>query len=104
MFEDRNLKCNECGADFTLTSAEQEFFLGKGSENLPNTCPSCRRAPHDSVKAPTDNKVAAQQMFEVSCSLCDDLIQLPYEPDGRKQIYCEACSQQKKKSPSWFGL
>jgi len=43
-FQDKSLKCVDCGADFTFTSGEQEFFATKGYTNEPKRCPGCRRA------------------------------------------------------------
>ena len=33
MFEDKTLKCKECGADFIFTAGEQEFYAEKGFQN-----------------------------------------------------------------------
>ena len=35
MFEDKTLKCKECGADFIFTAGEQEFYAEKGFQNEP---------------------------------------------------------------------
>ena len=36
MFEDKTLKCKECGADFIFTAGEQEFYAEKGFQNEPS--------------------------------------------------------------------
>lgn len=33
MFEDKTLKCKECGADFHFHRGEQEFYAEKGFQN-----------------------------------------------------------------------
>jgi hypothetical protein len=43
-FQDKSLKCIDCGADFTFTSGEQEYFASKGFTNEPKRCVPCRRA------------------------------------------------------------
>ena len=43
-FEDKSLKCTDCGTAFTFTSGEQEFFATKGFTNEPKRCPGCRKA------------------------------------------------------------
>ncbi|MDD5397520.1 MAG: zinc-ribbon domain-containing protein [Dehalococcoidia bacterium] len=43
-FQDKSLKCVDCGATFTFTSGEQEFFATKGYTNEPKRCAGCRRA------------------------------------------------------------
>jgi len=42
-YQDKVLKCKDCGNDFTLTVGEQEFFAGKGF-NEPQRCYDCRKA------------------------------------------------------------
>ena len=44
MAEDKTLKCMDCGAEFTFTAGEQEFFASKGFSNEPKRCPTCRQA------------------------------------------------------------
>ena len=34
MFEDKTLKCKECGADFIFTAGEQEFYAEKGFQKM----------------------------------------------------------------------
>lgn len=43
MSEDKNLKCKDCGEQFTFTVGEQEFYAQKGFENEPARCAPCRR-------------------------------------------------------------
>jgi len=43
-FGDKSLQCSDCGATFTFTSGEQEFFVSKGFTNEPKRCVPCRRA------------------------------------------------------------
>ena len=44
MFEDRTLKCQDCGAEFIFTAGEQEFYQEKGFTNEPKRCKACRDA------------------------------------------------------------
>ncbi|MGD0856651.1 MAG: zinc-ribbon domain-containing protein [Dehalococcoidia bacterium] len=43
-FQDKSLKCIDCGTAFTFTSGEQEYFASKGFTNEPKRCVSCRKA------------------------------------------------------------
>ena len=43
-FQDKSIQCSDCGATFTFSAGEQEFFQSKGFTNEPRRCPSCRRA------------------------------------------------------------
>ena len=44
MFEDKTLKCVDCGEDFIFTAGEQEFYQEKGFQNEPKRCKTCRDA------------------------------------------------------------
>ena len=44
MYEDKTLKCVECGEEFVFTASEQEFYAEKGFTNEPKRCPKCRSA------------------------------------------------------------
>ena len=43
-FQDKSIRCSDCGTTFTFSAGEQEFFQSKGLTNEPKRCPSCRRA------------------------------------------------------------
>jgi len=42
--EDKTLVCKDCGAEFTFTVGEQEFYAEKGFTNEPQRCKACRDA------------------------------------------------------------
>ena len=41
-FQDKMLKCVDCGADFVFTSGEQMFFHAKQFRNEPKRCKNCK--------------------------------------------------------------
>ncbi len=43
-FEDKSLRCSDCGNEFVFSASEQEFFAEKGFTNEPKRCPACRRS------------------------------------------------------------
>jgi len=47
-YQDKTIKCRDCGQDFAFTASEQQFFAEKGFTNEPKRCPACRRAKRDS--------------------------------------------------------
>jgi len=40
-FQDKFLRCSNCGTTFNFSAREQEFFVSKGLTNEPKRCPSC---------------------------------------------------------------
>ena len=43
-FEDKSLKCSDCGQQFAFTAGEQEFYASRDLKNEPKRCQSCRQA------------------------------------------------------------
>lgn len=43
-FQEKSIKCSDCGVTFTFTAGEQEFYATKGFNNEPKRCVSCRAA------------------------------------------------------------
>ncbi len=43
-FQDKSLKCADCGATFVFTAREQEFYASKGFTSEPKRCYTCRQA------------------------------------------------------------
>ena len=41
-FQDRVLKCVDCGADFVFTAGEQQFYHEKNFKNEPKRCKACK--------------------------------------------------------------
>lgn len=40
--KDKTIKCKDCGAEFTFTVREQEFYDKMGFNNEPVRCKECR--------------------------------------------------------------
>jgi len=43
-YQDKSLHCSDCGASFTFSAEEQQFFRSRGFSNVPERCPSCHAA------------------------------------------------------------
>ena len=76
MFEDKTLKCKECGADFIFTAGEQEFYAEKGFQNEPQRCKACRDARKNAARGP-------REFFTATCAAC--------EPKSDRPVYCSEC-------------
>ena len=90
-FEDKTLQCADCGADFTFSAEEQEFFQSKGYENEPKRCPSCREARKSERYGG-----ARRQMFPAVCAECGKETEVPFEPRGDRPVYCSDCYRKVK--------
>lgn len=84
MFEDKVLKCVDCGCDFTFTAGEQEFYQEKGFQNEPTRCKECRTARKNSLKQ-------NREMFETVCADCGGVARVPFSPKDDRPVYCSEC-------------
>lgn len=87
MFEDKTLKCKECGKDFVWAAGEQEFFAQKGFSNKPTRCKDCRKVNRAKVEA---------EYFKITCSSCGQVGEALFKPsDPAATIYCKNCFDEK---------
>ena len=92
-FEDKTLTCRECGAEFTFTAGEQEFFRSRGLENEPGRCPPCRAARRRGLASRTE-----RQYFDAICASCGCETKVPFEPRGDRPVYCNECFEKVRGS------
>ncbi len=92
-FEDKSLQCSDCGATFTFTAGEQEFFASKGYTNEPKRCSQCRQARKSGRYGDGDDYGyrPRRQMFPVVCAQCGKDTEVPFEPREGRPVYCSDC-------------
>ena len=84
MYEDKTLICKECGAEFTFTAGEQEFYASKGFVNEPQRCKSCRDSRKNAAKM-------SREMFVAECASCGQEAKVPFKPREDRPVYCSEC-------------
>ena len=89
-FQDKSLQCFDCGATFTFSAEEQEFFQSKGYTNDPKRCLSCRQARKGTHNG-NSSYGAPRQMFPATCAECGRDTEVPFEPRGDRPVYCSDC-------------
>ena len=89
-FQDKSIQCSDCGATFTFSVEEQEFFQSKGYTNEPKRCPDCRQA-RKSERFGSGSYGSRRQMFPAVCADCGKDTEVPFEPRGDKPVYCSDC-------------
>ena len=84
---DKELTCRDCGATFTFSEGEQEFYASKNLSE-PQRCKECRSA----------NKAQRQgnrQLHDAVCAKCGAACQVPFKPrpveEGGKPVLCREC-------------
>jgi len=102
-FENKTLTCNDCGASFTFSVEDQEFYQSKGFTNEPKRCPSCRQARKsersgDGNYGGSRSYNSPRQMFAATCASCGKQTEVPFEPSSDRPVYCSDCYRKVKPS------
>ena len=91
MYQDKTLKCKDCGAEFVFTASEQEFYAEKGFQNEPQRCKNCRNARKNASKP-------QREMHTAICANCGKEAKIPFEPTSDRPVYCSECYAAMKES------
>jgi len=91
-YQDKSIQCADCGATFTFSAADQEFFASKGYTNEPKRCPPCREA-RKSARYGSDSfgSKPRRQMFPAVCAQCGKDTEVPFQPREGRPVYCSDC-------------
>lgn len=89
-FQDKVLKCVDCGKDFVFTAGEQLFFHDKQFHNDPKRCKACKlkRGGGSSVRAET----------RTHCSVCGQETTVPFRPTQGRPVLCRSCFEQNRRT------
>jgi CxxC-x17-CxxC domain-containing protein len=89
-FTDKTLQCTDCGAEFTFTVGEQEFFASKGFTNEPRRCTDCRRSRKQD-QGGYGGGGYQRRMYPAVCAECGIDTEVPFEPRENRPVYCSTC-------------
>jgi CxxC-x17-CxxC domain-containing protein len=98
-FQDKVLKCIDCGSDFIFTAGEQLFFHDKQFKNEPKRCKSCkskRVAVLGAVPAGGNGHAYAKVETRTTCSQCGKDTTVPFKPTQGRPVFCRECFQQRR--------
>ncbi|HEY48454.1 MAG TPA: zinc-binding protein [Dehalococcoidia bacterium] len=95
-YVDKTLNCSDCGADFTFTASEQEFFASKGFVNEPRRCPDCRAA-RKQQRFGGGYGGGQRQMHPAVCASCGKDCEVPFMPRDGRPVYCSECYSSVKR-------
>jgi CxxC-x17-CxxC domain-containing protein len=100
-FTDKPLECADCGATFTFTVGEQEFYSTKGFTNEPRRCPTCRSARKQDRGGfggggSAGRFGAPRQMYSITCAQCGREAEVPFEPRQGRPVYCNDCFSRER--------
>jgi CxxC-x17-CxxC domain-containing protein len=88
-FQDRVLKCVDCGAEFIFTAGEQFFFHDKQFKNDPKRCKQCKaKRASGSARVRTETRT--------TCSECGAETTVPFKPTQGRPVLCRSCFQKQQ--------
>ena len=105
-YQDKTLKCIDCGMDFVFTAGEQLFFHDKQFKNEPKRCKNCKdkrvavlgSAPYgSSSQASSRGHSYAKTETRTNCSRCGKETTVPFRPTQGRPVLCRDCFQQQRK-------
>lgn len=98
-FQDKVLKCIDCGTDFIFTAGEQLFFHDKQFKNEPKRCKNCK-GKRVAVLGATQGQAHAKVETRTNCSQCGKETTVPFRPTQGRPVLCRECFQQKRQVAS----
>lgn len=99
-FQDRTLKCVDCGGEFVFTAGEQLFFHDKNFRNEPKRCKSCKAKRVSVLSAPVQRPSRSRVETQAVCSQCGKETTVPFRPTQGRPIFCRECFREKREAAS----
>ncbi len=97
-FQDKILKCVDCGAEFVFTAGEQLFFHDKQFKNEPKRCKPCKTKRANMVGAAAPGSSYQKVETRTTCSQCGKETTVPFKPTQGRPVYCRECFQARRTS------
>jgi CxxC-x17-CxxC domain-containing protein len=101
-FQDKVLKCIDCGNDFVFTAGEQLFFHDKQFKNEPKRCRNCktqRVAVLGAAPAFGQGRYPKVET-QATCSGCGKQTTVPFRPTQGRPVFCRECFQSRRPAAS----
>ena len=100
-FQDKVIKCVDCGADFVFTAGEQLFFHDKQFKNEPKRCKACKSKRGQSLGSTHSPQTKVET--RTVCSGCGKETTIPFRPTQGRPVFCRECFQQQKAAGAGSG-
>ncbi|MDA1256375.1 MAG: zinc-ribbon domain containing protein [Chloroflexi bacterium] len=104
VFQDRDIRCAECGQDFAFSADDQQYHSERGYSD-PKRCPSCRAARRAQGGGGGGGGAGGgggfrsdRPMFSATCAQCGQEAQVPFQPSGDRPVYCNSCFSSQRQS------
>jgi len=117
-YQDKVLKCIDCGTEFVFTAGEQLFFHDKQFKNEPKRCKNCKgkrmgtpgppsrgsfshgSSSHGSSSHGSRGNAHIKTETRTNCSQCGKETTVPFRPTQGRPVLCRECFQQGRQAAS----
>jgi len=106
LYSDRAIKCTDCGAEFSFSAGEQQFYEERGFRFPPRRCKECRLKKRDtpgnagSRAVRTDGSTHAggeqKETWPATCTNCGATTTVPFKPDPQRPTFCRKCYAERR--------
>src|ERR1700731_4631561 len=94
-YQDKILKCIDCGMDFVFTAGEQLFFHDKQFKNEPKRCKNCKAKRVSVLGAAPAGRGFSRIETRTRCSQCGKETTVPFKPTQGRPVLCRECFQKQ---------
>jgi CxxC-x17-CxxC domain-containing protein len=91
-FQDKSIRCSECGTTFILSAEKQQVSQSWGFEVEVRRCPSCMHSGKQYGIGSSGNNTH-RQMYRATCAGCGKDTEVPFKPRAYRRVYCSNCYQ-----------
>jgi len=95
-FQDKVLKCIDCGTEFIFTAGEQLFFHDKQFKNEPKRCQACKNKRASMLGSVLTGTTHLKVETRTVCSQCGKETTVPFQPTKGRPVFCRECFQQRR--------
>ncbi len=95
-FQDKVLKCIDCGSDFVFTAGEQLFFHDKQFKNEPKRCKTCKTKRASGLGSAAPGSGYQKVETRTVCSHCGKETTVPFKPTQGRPVFCRECFQSRR--------
>lgn len=99
-FQDKMLKCIDCGIEFVFTAGEQLFFHDKQFKNEPKRCKTCKAKRVSVLGAAPVTRNFTRTETRTTCSQCGKDTTVPFKPTQGRPVLCRECFQGRRTAAS----
>ena len=99
-FQDKLLKCIDCGTEFLFTAGEQLFFHDKQFKNEPKRCRTCKAKRVSVLGVAPDRTRLRRIETRATCSQCGKDTTVPFKPTQGRPVLCRECFQRSRTAAS----